>query len=79
MLKFDKNVKIMDDIEEFWGNLLNMKSAMKEPIYGDLTSFVFNVLCLPHSSAAAEIVFSDLRLIKNYKTNRFSLEMVKFR
>lgn len=57
-------------MEEFWFELYNLKNADGDRCYSKLCLFVFNIMSLPHSSAAAERVFSNLTNIKTKNRNR---------
>ncbi|CAG9840762.1 unnamed protein product [Diabrotica balteata] len=62
------------EFSEFWFELNNLKNSADEPIFQNICSFVFNILSLPHSSAAAERIFSQLNLIKSKTRNRLTPE-----
>lgn len=57
-------------IEDFWTNIFKLNSRLDIPMFPNLTKLVKGILCLPHSSAAAERVFSQLNLIKSKIRNR---------
>lgn len=57
------------DIETFVTELGLIKNALNETIFPCLSSFLKNILCLPHGSAAAERIFSGLNLIKRKNRN----------
>lgn len=76
-LQIQKNLKFTEDIELFWGYVGSLKNAQKENLFENLTEFVSKILSLPHSSAAAERVFSELNLIKNDLTNRYHLNTIE--
>ncbi|XP_018570645.1 uncharacterized protein LOC108910509 [Anoplophora glabripennis] len=63
------NLKILD-FTEFWFELYSMKNSLDQNIFANVCEFVFNVLSLPHSSASAERIFSQLSLIKTKLRNR---------
>ncbi|CAH1115354.1 unnamed protein product [Psylliodes chrysocephalus] len=70
---------LLDDIENdvlFWKEIANVKigDSLKFP---NLTKFVFQVLCLPHSSAAVERIFSQINLIKTQFRNRLKTETIE--
>lgn len=58
------------DVESFWFKLFKMKNAIDENCFQNICSFVFDILALPHSSACAERIFSDLNIIKTKNRNR---------
>lgn len=59
-----------DDILSFWQNISSIKNGLNEYSFKELTDFIFNLMCLPHSSAAAERKFFSLSLIKTKLRNR---------
>uniref|UniRef100_A0A0K8U394 HAT C-terminal dimerisation domain-containing protein n=2 Tax=Bactrocera latifrons TaxID=174628 RepID=A0A0K8U394_BACLA len=54
------------------GQFSVFKNGMEEACFQDLTNFLYNLMTLPHSSAAAERKFSDLSLIKSKTRNKLS-------
>lgn len=61
------------EIEEFWSKIFFLKNALNETLFPLTKHFVSSLLSLPHSSAAAERVFSQLFLIKDKKRNRLEV------
>lgn len=61
------------EIEEFWSEIFFLKNALDETLFPLTRDFVSALLSLPHSSAAAERVFSQLFLIKDKKRNRLEV------
>ncbi|KAG5879309.1 hypothetical protein JTB14_025637 [Gonioctena quinquepunctata] len=53
-----------DDITEFWYNVSSLKNSMNEDIFENVFKLSKIIMCLPHSSAAAERIFSQLNLVK---------------
>lgn len=53
--------------EKFWSFVFNLRNELDEFMYPKLTNFLKGIFALPHSSAAAERVFSQLTLIKTKK------------
>lgn len=51
-----------------------MNNAVNEMMFPTLSKFVMSILALPHSSAAAERVFSQLNLIKTKTRNRLEVQ-----
>jgi hypothetical protein len=47
-----------------------MQNAVNEKCYNNICQFVFKLMCLPHSSACAERIFSTLSNIKTKNRNR---------
>lgn len=62
------------DMEIFWIKVFDIKNALDEAMFPNLTFFVKGILALPHSSAAAERIFSQLFLLKSKIRNRLSIE-----
>lgn len=65
---------IDSDLETFWNTVFAMKNGAEEPMFPNLTHFVKGIICLPHSSAAAERIFSQLFLLKTKVRNRLNIE-----
>lgn len=64
------NVNENTDVTEFWENVSNVKFGSGEYKYRKLTKFVFNLMCLPHSSANVERIFSLINLNKTPLRNK---------
>lgn len=64
-----KDLEILD-FQEFWFKLCEYKNALNEKCFSNICNFVFNIMSLPHSSACAERIFSDLNNIKTKTRNR---------
>nr|WP_253308757.1 hAT transposon family protein [Rickettsia endosymbiont of Ceutorhynchus assimilis] len=62
------------DLEQFWNIVFTMKNGNDEPMFPNLSHFVKGILCLPHSSAAAERIFSQLFLLKTKVRNRLNID-----
>lgn len=62
------------DFEEFWEKIMYLKDSCNQPMFPLLTKLLRHILCLPHSSAAAERIFSQLNLIKTKLRNRLSIK-----
>lgn len=58
------------EFTEFYFELNTFKNSAEEFVFKNVCSFVFNIMSLPHSSASAEQIFSELNLIKNKIRNR---------
>ncbi|XP_018571105.1 uncharacterized protein LOC108910845 [Anoplophora glabripennis] len=64
-------IKLVDlHFQDFWFELYSMKNSDDEKVFHNLCYFVFNIISLPHSSAAAERIFSTLNLVKTKTRNR---------
>ncbi|XP_017483293.1 PREDICTED: uncharacterized protein LOC108372153 isoform X2 [Rhagoletis zephyria] len=74
-----KNQQIVSkelELENFWSAVFKQKNALNEQLFPKLAILISNILCLPHSSATAERVFSQLFLIKDEKRNCLSTETI---
>ncbi|KAJ8910917.1 hypothetical protein NQ315_014251 [Exocentrus adspersus] len=65
------NLKTID-FTEFWFELYSMKNSADQKVFRNVCEFVFNLLSLPHSSASAERIFSQISIIKTKLRNRLS-------
>lgn len=70
------DLKRTDDIASFWKHISLLKNELGEYMFKELTDFIFNVMCLPHSSAAAERKFFDLSLVKTKLRNKLEFKTV---
>lgn len=68
-----KNLK-REDVEVFWYKVGKVANVAGEPLFGNIPRFDFNILCLPHSSAEFERVFSVLNYIKTKLRNRLNIK-----
>lgn len=55
---------------EFWQKIYQIKAGNDEFLYKNVCEFIFNLLCLPHSSATVERIFSQINLNKTKTRNR---------
>lgn len=62
------------DFEQFWFKIINMANELNEKMFPNLSAFISNILCFPHSSAAVERIFSQMNLIKSKTRNSLSVE-----
>ena len=62
-----------DDVINFWKNVFESKIG-DTIAYPNLQNLVSHVLCLPHSSAAVERIFSQINLNKTKTRNKLSSE-----
>lgn len=60
-------------IEEFWTIVFEMRDLVGNLMYPNLTPFVQGFFALPHSSAAAERIFSSLNIIKTKNRNKLHI------
>lgn len=51
-----------------------MKNELNESIFPNLTQLIKGIMCLPHSSASVERIFSQLNLIKTDLRNRLNIK-----
>lgn len=58
------------EFDKFWFKVYEMKNLEMQPLFASICDFVFNLMSLPHSSAAAERIFSAVNLIKTKPRNR---------
>lgn len=63
------NLNETDDVEDFWRKISKIQSVDGALKFGLLSNFVFNLLCLPHSSANVERLFSQVNLNKTISRN----------
>lgn len=63
-------------IDLFWEKVSGIKNGLNESPFTDLVNFIFNLLSLPHSSAAAERKFSSLSLIKTKLRNKLEINTI---
>lgn len=61
------------ELTNFWYMVEKTKNGIGEPMFKNLMVVVKFLLILPHSSAAAERLFSQLALIKSKTKNRLQL------
>lgn len=66
----DFDITVNDDVQEFWLKISKIKLGNDQPKFFNLINFVFNILCLPHSSANVERCFSQINLNKTASRNR---------
>lgn len=62
------------NISEFWRKFSDMKYSDESLMFPTLCIFIFNIMCLPHSSATVERVFSVINLNKTKIRNKLSTE-----
>nr|XP_023013328.1 uncharacterized protein LOC111503289 [Leptinotarsa decemlineata] len=64
----------LTSFEEFWNHIFNAKNDLNGPLFPQLCLLVKGIISLPHSSAAAERVFSQLFLLKTKTRNRLDVD-----
>jgi hypothetical protein len=67
---------LSNDLCTFWQAISKLKLGDESPRFPTLTNFVFNIICLPHSSATVERLFSAINLMKNKERNKLSSETI---
>ncbi|XP_063230874.1 uncharacterized protein LOC134535624 [Bacillus rossius redtenbacheri] len=67
---FDENIST----EEFWLYVKNLKTGDGSPMFPNLIAFIEALLCLPHSSATVERIFSTVNIMKPNQRNSLSTE-----
>lgn len=60
------------DFEFFWNNICSLKNGVDEPMFPLISKLVHHISLLPHSSAAAERIFSCINLNKTKLRNKLS-------
>lgn len=71
LLRNHPDIKEFDsDCQLFWSNVRNLRLGNTTVAFPTLCKFVQNILCLPHSSANVERVFSAVNLLKTNQRNR---------
>lgn len=65
----DMNLSADVNAEHFWKRVRDTKQGDGSPMFPVLSEFVGKLLCLPHSSATVERVFSQINLMKTKTRN----------
>lgn len=77
LLRFSKlEISVDMDIVEFCDVVSKHTNGLNEKCFDDLINFVFNLMSLPHSSAAAERIFSQLNLVKTKCRNKLDFKTI---
>jgi len=75
-----RNTKISCDkystIEEFWSYVSELKYSDGHLMFNTLGPFILNLLCLPHSSANVERIFSQINLMKTQQRNKLCTKSI---
>lgn len=66
-----------NDILLFWKKIALVKIGDDSLKFPGLVRFVFQILCLPHSSAAVERIFSQINLIKTQLRNKLKVKTIE--
>jgi len=70
MLRNMESFKFEGNFVPFWTEVFSLKNNDQTEYFPTLSNFVKNILCLPHSSATVERVFSAINLNKTKIRNR---------
>lgn len=70
----DIKSKVNENFEEFWKYAMKMKNGLDEFMFPNLSQVIKAIMTIPHSSAAAERIFSQLTLIKSKQRNRLEVD-----
>ncbi|CAH1106772.1 unnamed protein product [Psylliodes chrysocephalus] len=62
--------------EQFWIEVNNYRDASNENPFQNLVNLALRILCLPHSNADVERVFSSVSIVKNKIRNRMKLNLL---
>lgn len=68
---------VSDDVILFWKDIGQVKIGDDSPKFPILVRFVFQLLTLPHSSAAVERIFSQINLTKTQFRNKLKTKTVE--
>lgn len=60
--------------DEFWLEVFKMKNELNDEMFPNLNKLVKGLMCLPHTSASVERIFSQLNLIKTDIRNRLDIK-----
>lgn len=63
--------------KQFWYEVNHFTNAVGENPFSEVTKFALNLLCLPHSNAEVERLFSNMNVVKNKVRNRLELGMLR--
>lgn len=72
---FDQNKTT--DIIDFWKHVQELRNGDESQTFPTLCELVKKLLCLPHSSAAVERLFSAINIMKTKLRNRISTTTIK--
>lgn len=62
--------------ETFWAEVNNYRDSNGEQLFKYLIDFALKLLCLPHSNADIEQIFSQMNLIKPKLRNKMKLDLL---
>lgn len=64
------------EIETFWKKVAKMHLGDGNKMFPNLTSAVFSFMCLPHSSASVERLFSQVNITKTKLCKKLSTQVI---
>lgn len=77
LLRNLKDIKDYENnMETFWLKIKRLKYGDDSPMFPFLGKFITHLLCLPHSSANVERVFSAVNLIKTKQRNKLNTKSI---
>lgn len=68
--------ELPNDLDSFWQTIKKIKSGDGTETFCLLTKFVSHILCLPHSSANVERIFSLINLLKTKQRNTLNTDTI---
>ncbi|KAG5895941.1 hypothetical protein JTB14_016343 [Gonioctena quinquepunctata] len=74
-LSFDQNK--IPDVIDFWKHVHELRNGDESQTFPTLCELVKKLLCLPHSSATVERLFSAINIMKTKLRNRISTTTIK--
>lgn len=69
-------ISATDTAEKVWQHIKNSKNINGQNEFAEVATFALNVLCLPHSSASCERVFSKINLMKTKIRNKLATDTI---
>lgn len=72
-----ENINFDQDFMTFWTHIFTLKQNDNTEYFPNLSIFVKKILCLPHSSATVERIFSSINLNKTKIRNRLCNETIE--
>lgn len=76
LVEFPEAIAKEEQTDIFWGKLHAFENPFGEKEFATLSEFAINALCLPHSNADCERVFSKVNLTKNKTRNRLNTDTI---
>jgi hypothetical protein len=65
---------LTENVSEFWIKVSQIKCADESAMFPTLSNFILDIMCLPHSIATVERIFSVIHLNKTKIRNKLSTE-----